>query len=564
MPGRVQPTPIASVTPTPLFSLDPVVTEAFPFTTAWFEALDNSSSPDLTMAQLVRAFSTDAITYLESVIDPFVPLQDQSAALAQMAADLPGHARGSGQVVPVDLDKAAPAELFVVPKLNGGPLLYVHYVDGNWRSLPVPVVPPEASQAVDNAFGLWPATAEAHDVTGDGQPEALVTHTFSGGSNWREHLQVLRWNGAGFDVLFRAELVNWAGRSTWSLEPDPSGGQVVHLTYPVFLPGRHPKVGINPQGEQFWRWDEESSYYQLTWQTVAPPVVWPAELSLAEGAFVRGDYAAAIPLYEAFLGDEAWQQGFLKDRASALLGRRELEAWLDLARLRRGLGLALSGRAADARTALVGLETAGPLAELAQAFLGTYASAGDLLVGLAAYERRLAIGPNDELVGEFGRPAAVQYAFVPQPVLVQFALNQVGPDGLAATLEANAAPVTDLAVSDLDGDGAVEVIWLSPPSWHAYGPNKNPVGNWQQVWVAWQRSEPTEEQGSARWQVTGIAAADQIESLDIMPPDAQGRRGVQLYLIDAEQTRQLTLFWDGETGRPWAPTQPLDWPVLGW
>ena len=517
------------------------------------------------MAQLVEAFSADTIAYLEKAITSAVPLKNQQAALAQMAADLPGFK--GGQVVPVDLEEVALAELFIVPYLNGGPLLYVRYVAGNWQSLPVPMVPPQASQAVAAAPNMWPASAEARDVTGDGQPEALVTHTFSGGSNWREHLQVLRWNGAGFDVFFRAELVNWAGRSTWDLEPDPAGGQVMHLTYPVFLPGRHPKAGINPQGEQFWQWDEETGRYRLLWQTVGPPVMEPAELGQAEEAFAGGNYTAATPLYGAFLANEAWQQEFLQDYAAALpgVGRRELEAWLDLARLRLGLSLALSGRAGDARGTLAGLETSGPLADLAQAFLEAYDSMRDPLAGLAlglssrrrteTIERRLAAGPGDELSGELARPAAVGYAFLLQPTLVLAALAEVGPEGLVATLRTSAAPVADLAVSDLDGDGVVEVIWLSPPAWHAQGPNAIPVGNWQQAWVAW--SDGT------RWQVTGIAAADQIELLGITPPDARGQRGIQLYLIDSEQTRQLTLFWDGGAERPWASGQPRGWPVVG-
>ncbi len=560
--SKLPPTPTVSATPTRVPTASPTPASPFPHTTNWFKVLDNEYPTDERMAKLVEAFSTDVTAYLEKTITPTTSLESQQAALAQMATDLPSHGKKSGQVVPVDLDEAAQAELFIVPSLNMGPLLYMRYVDGRWQALPVPMVPPGQSKAVDNAVNIWPATAKTLDVTGDGQWEALITHTFSGGSNWREHLQVLRWNGASFDVLFRAELVNWAGSSTWDLEPNPDGSRVAHLTYPVFLPGRHPKAGINPQGEQFWRWDEEAGRFRLAWQVVRPPAMGPVELGQAEETFAEGDYAAATSLYEAFLANEIWQQEFLKDYASALpgVGQRELAAWLDLARLRWGLSLALGDRAEDARMALAGLETSGSLAKLAQAFLEAYDPTGDPLVGLAAYEHRLAVGPGDELIslegiGELGHPAAVQYAFVPQPTLVLVALSQVGPEGLRVALEAIAAPVADLVVSDLDGDGVVEIVWLSPPAWRAYAPNEIPIGNWQQAWVAWN--------DGARWQVTGIAAADQIELLGLTPPDVQEQRGIQLYLIDSEQTRQLILFWDGETGRPWAPNQLLAWPVVG-
>jgi hypothetical protein len=81
--------------------------------------------------------------------------------------------------------------------------------------------------------------------------------------------------------------------------------------------------------------------------------------------------------------------------------------------------------------------------------------------------------------------------------------------------------------------------------------------SWQQAWVAWQ--------GEGGWRATGIAAADQIGSLTIAPPDAQGRRGIRLEWIDPGKERQtVTLFWDGSVKRPWVSQQPADWPSVGW
>jgi hypothetical protein len=236
----------------------------FSRTNAWFTAFGDEYPSAEQMEQLVDAVSADVVAYLEKAITPTLSLENQRATLAQMAADLPSHSRENGQVISVDLDEAAQAELFIAPKLNGGPLLYARYADGNWQSLPVPAAPPGSNSLVDNSVNLWPVSAETRDMTGDGRPEALVTHAFSGGSNWREHVQVLHWNDDSFDVLFRAELVNWAGRSTWELEPNSDGGQDVVLRYPYFYStGFESKMVAHPQATQRWRWDSSLTRYVL-------------------------------------------------------------------------------------------------------------------------------------------------------------------------------------------------------------------------------------------------------------------------------------------------------------
>lgn len=551
-----EPTPTATVVPTPLPTATPDLS-IFGRTRELLESLEPEVYfSDEGLQQILEALSADVADYLDANLDLTLPLAEQAQALERLRAALPGFE--GGKVVPAELDGLPPEELFVVPNMNGGPLLLFRHEETGYTAYPILAKWAALDKPVASAPNIWPYSAQAIDATGDGHAEALVVHTHGGASFVGYLVQILRWKGDGFEVLFQAELVDWAGPSTWKLEPDLDGGQLVHLTYPVFLPGHYPKAGINPQGEQFWRWDEEAGRYRLAWQTVEPSVMGPAELGQAEEAFEGADYTVAIPLYEAFLANEAWQKDFLKDYTGALpgVGQRELDAWLDLARLRRGLSLALSGHVEDAQIALGEVEKTELLAEVAQLFLEAYGPAGDMLAGLAAYERRLAAGPSDELVGELDRPAAVYYAFLPQPTLVQTALTQIDPKELTATLDAVDAPLAGLTVSDLDGDGSAEVVWLSPPTWHAYAPNKTPVGNWQQAWVAWDDGD--------RWRVTGVAAADRIELLGVTPQDPQGRLGIQLRLIDPEQARHVTLFWDGEVKRPWAPAQPQEWPVLGW
>lgn len=475
MTMRETPMPEPSLTPTARASEDP-----FPRAAAWFEAGGYEHPTDEQMTQYVEVFSADAIAYLESVINPALPLEEQQAALAQMAADLPSHSRESGQVVPVDLDEAAQAELFIVPKLNGGPLLYVRHVDGNWQSLPVPVVPPKASQPVDNAVNIWPATAEARDVTGDGQPEALVTHTFSGGSNWREHLQVLRWNGAGFDVLFRAELVNWAGRSTWELKPSPTGGQDIVLRYPYFYPtGFEAKMVAHPWATQRWRWDPSLELYTLRETTRDPESVLRDWENVPEWELLR------VLVNEAEL---RYQAGDLEE---ALAGYRDIVArgatmerpegravhWPAYARLRAVQVQALLGQAEAAQVELsnllADLDEDSNLRPLVQVFDETYdptrpdaaLRAMASLHGLRLYEQ---FYWHDDRPGDLTFPMNMTTLLWPGTPLAQWlAVHPEAVDGppspereqaLSRALSDLSFPVTEVRIPDLNADGLNEVL----------------------------------------------------------------------------------------------------------
>ncbi len=143
------PTPTVLSLPTPSPTQVPVST--FPYTDAWFAAHGNEYPTDEQMEQLADALAADVMAYLETAITPTLPLEDQASVLAQMAVDLPG-SKG-GQVIPVDLDDVAGAELFVVPNLSG-PLLYARYTSTGWQVVPVPVVPPGGEEAVAGAPNL--------------------------------------------------------------------------------------------------------------------------------------------------------------------------------------------------------------------------------------------------------------------------------------------------------------------------------------------------------------------------------------------------------------------------
>jgi hypothetical protein len=63
----------------------------------------------------------------------------------------------------------------------------------------------------------------ASDLTGNGVLETVITYTVQGGSGWTELLYAFQWIGdANPKVVFQATLINWAGRSIWELQTDPT------------------------------------------------------------------------------------------------------------------------------------------------------------------------------------------------------------------------------------------------------------------------------------------------------------------------------------------------------
>jgi hypothetical protein len=505
----------------------------FPRTNAWFNAYGSEYPSDEQMQQLVDAFSADVIAYLQKTIDPTLPLESQSPSLTQMAADLPLFE--GGQVIPVELGSGAAAELFVLPNFRaiGGPMLYVRYTDAGWQTFPVPVVPPGGGKAVANAPNLWPASAEVRDVTGDGQVEAIVRHTFAGGSSWREHPQVLRWNGAGFDVLFRAELVNWAGPSEWRFVPHGSAQDIV-ITYPVFMPSRPQKFDPHPEGVQRWRYDPAADRYVLWGTAVQTPLPWVGDLATAEAALQTSDYRTALTAYESFLSDETWQEDFLHDYRTDVggerdVGQRELAAWLDLARLHAGLCHAALDEPTAARQVLSAIESA-LQADLAAAFLMAYGENADLVAALTAYERAIAAAAQADEQPQTGGGV---WSLYPQPYSELILLNR-DPALLKAAVQDHGLPVEGLW-ADLDDDGRDEFAWLD-------------VGEWRVVWVAWQDAD-------GRWQAIGLEAEDDLTLTSVRTAE----------IVIQYRGEERVLQWDGELKMVQVPPDRRisDWPIVG-
>ncbi len=383
--------PPPTMTPSP--TLTPTPTGPFPRTKGCFEALGDTYPDAVHLRALTQVLITDTVAYLDRAIVPNVPLAEQQAALVRMAKDLPGVTQG--QVVDVDLDPGVQMELFVVPHLNGASLLYGRYMARGWQMLPVPISGLQDADATSTAVAnLFPQYAEARDLTGDGHPEALILHHFVGGSGWREFVQVLRWNGTAFEVLFRAELVNWAGEATYTLEPDPTQQDAVQivLSYPhLYSLGFDHKLLNHPLGQQVWRWDPEADRFVMVKETVDfDRSAWGADAEIiledrlrwlvnqGEFAFRTGAYADALYWYDTAIHlaeVEAWSPA------------SEQPHWSAFAAFRRAEALLLLGESAEGHPAMQAVANAWEgdiLGDLARAFLEGYGP--DVLTGTAALE----------------------------------------------------------------------------------------------------------------------------------------------------------------------------------
>lgn len=249
---------------------------------------------------------------------------------------------------------------------------------------PLEVTDPELTEFENPAVQL-------QDLDGDGAVDVVFTTEFVGGSNYRLRPKAYRWQDGDFRLIFAADLVSWAGRSNYALEPDPTGKgslQIV-LTYPhLYNHGFDHKMVNHPAGRQVWRWNPDAEKFVLSeeqvdleqsgWESGSEPgLPVTAEDRLrwltneGEGAFRSGRYEEAIARYEEVLRQaEAgnWRPG--EDEAD----------WRAYAAFRRAETLLLLGRPADGLPAMeaVATELEGDLlGDLARAFLQGYGSGED-------------------------------------------------------------------------------------------------------------------------------------------------------------------------------------------
>jgi len=531
--------PTPPSTPTPDLSIfgDPSI---FSRTRELVASLDPEAYfSDGGLQQFSEALSTDIADYLDNNIDFTLPLGEQAPALDRLQAALPG--LEGGKVIPAEVDGLPPAELFVVPNMMAGPLLLFRHEGTGYTAYPILAKWAALDEPVTSAPNMWPHSAQAIDATGDGHAEALVIHSFGGASSVRYLVQILRWKGDGFDILFQAELVDWAGPSHWALVPYERG-QDIELTYPVFLPGRHPKGGANPGGRQRWRWDRTVGRYILVGEAVGMPHLYPP-FDTPEVLFLEGRYEEAIWAYKQTLEDESWQG------TEGVGAAREVETWRNYIQHRVGQSYALLGRAREAQETLSEVKAAGGLiGELATAFLDAYLGPKGVIGAWGAVQEIALHKPSPWNRGFTG--AECHALLIPPVGITAFldrhpeAVNLEG-DAFKEALADFDIQVLEASPADLDSDGIQEIVSITE-------------GEWQQAWVAWR--------AVGGWRTTGLAAADSVILEEITPPDDEGRRGVVLTLEGYPSPNMKTFLWDGLLGLPISmeiEPSTIEWPVLG-
>ncbi|MHB0877990.1 MAG: hypothetical protein ACYC5O_18300 [Anaerolineae bacterium] len=359
----VTPEPTATATPIPRSPTATATRDASAFADT-IVALQDGRPLD----EVAETYAAEVIAELNRLIDPDRPLAEQREALAELRAGLPSMGRGEfgegeGRAVPADLDEEADPELIIVAKQTGLPMLYVRYHDGAWDAVAMPVALPEQSGEVAADFGVRPESARSLDMSADDRPEALVSHLFFGASNTRELLQVLHWNGTDFDVYFRAELVTWAGESTWELGTDLGQEHItsVTLTYPyLFTTGFEAKLVPHPLGVEWWEWDAEQGQYVFGGRhaTIAQSVrsgsdvpeweVLRVLVNQAEESYQAGDLERALEGYAGY-------QGVLAEAATMERPAGRAANWPAYARFRTAEVEALLGGLDAARAGLEAL-----------------------------------------------------------------------------------------------------------------------------------------------------------------------------------------------------------------
>ncbi|MBC7226507.1 MAG: tetratricopeptide repeat protein [Thermoflexales bacterium] len=325
-----------------------------------YAALD-AYQPPLVTPEILQALTSGIGGWLSGGGDP--------ALLPGLLRTFPKLQATHPAVDQADLNGDGTEDVVVQTDLMGLPVLtFLRRAEGRYLGLTLPPMFDEPLPTLRSGF-------LSSDLTGDGRPETVVTYTVPGGSMSTELLYVFHWSEMSPTLVFRADLITWAGPSPWALEPDPTapGRQQLLLTYPHFYrDGFDHKMVNHPLGWQVWRWDENAGRFVQAEKGVdLERSGWGPEASVtmgdrllwlineAETAFRAGNYEAALEGYErASATARDWSRGANEPD------------WAGLIRFRRGEILLLLGRSDEARAELHALAD-----EYANDLLGELAAA---------------------------------------------------------------------------------------------------------------------------------------------------------------------------------------------
>lgn len=412
---------------------------------AFQETMDSQAVADL-QDSIVCWLNTDGdITMLEASLNELLSEMEGQSSFTQI--DLSGD--GRDDVIALTPAMSMPLLTFI--EQNG---LYTGFVLSSHLDEPLPTwlrgpTQGQSAEAEQQPFELI-------DLTGDNQPEIIINYFLPGGSGFSLLPAMYQWQENDFQLIFAAQLINWAGTSSLTFAPDQTAPnrQEIILTYPyLYQHGFDHKLVNHPLGQQIWRWDIATTQFELAseevdleksgWGAGSPSTVEDQLRWLTnegETAFRAGDYEVALDLYNQVLIEanaENWQP------------EAEQPNWTAYAAFRRGQTLLLQSQpdsnapidlATDGVAALqvVAAEyEADVLGQLAQTLLDGYGDGSE--VGAAA--RAVALMQSVDLYSHF---------YFVEPGALLFPMNADGilypGAGLAAYLNARPALVDDPAI----------------------------------------------------------------------------------------------------------------------
>ncbi|MGC9348999.1 MAG: hypothetical protein ACP5JG_12720, partial [Anaerolineae bacterium] len=402
---------------------DPAPPTAMPSPTAHHDADFAASRAALTdyepsqqADEVIEALVRDCANWLAQGRDPGM-LVDALRALPKLET-------AEVEVMTVDLNGDDLRDVVIEPQFFGLSVLGC-IAEGNrsYRCIPLPAPKAFGTHNLTMQSGMLSAS-----LVGDGHPETVITYTVQGGSGWTELLYAFRWPElTTADLIFHAALLNWAGNSSWEIEPDPTSPerQQIVLTYPhLYAHGFDHKMLNHPLGRQVWRWDGETGQFVLSerevdlsqsgWGpdaeiTVEDRLRWLA--NEGETAFRMGHYEEALTTYDDILA---------LDAADDWTPAKEAPDWIGWVRFRHAQTLAYLERADEARSGMRKVASnyeADLLGELATAFLSGY---GDESSSDAATTAHKALRELDERLRDhlsYGREGALAHPMTTEGIL---------------------------------------------------------------------------------------------------------------------------------------------------
>lgn len=345
-----------------------------------------------------------------------------------------------------------------------------------------------------------------------GRSGVLVAWTTRGASAINTDVTVTAWDGSHQTTVLDRTISDWAGPASWQVL---ANGQI-EFRYPAFGIYDH-KLLPHPQQTTRYAWKDTS--FALVYRFTDPPKTRREMMNLAEADFFAGRIPQALPHYQAVINDQ-----------SLSTGPNDKVDWQDFARFRLGEAAALMGDIAGANRWLSAAAKApAPLGVEAQAFLTAFHTGGTVAGFAAIQSSDLPTLSSQGKMGDLDFPVTLG-SFAALGEGVSYYLDHLPPSttitatSVTGGLTSEGLKVSDVIVSDLNGDGNNEVAMVLP-----FGPTE------QRLWLF-------VHQGSA-WRAIAVGQAPR--GLDGLQPLPGGRQAIRIKNLPGTSPTMSYLFWNG-------------------